>query len=93
MNDLLCPIEVPTMKANTLFFYNFCHLRDISRLTIQKLYKKHFKKAFKEELKIDKFIACYHMDKNLKESLSASAHYEESPNASVDAFFKELNEN
>lgn len=89
----LRPIEVSTMKTNTLFFYAVYHPRDISKLTIRKLHEKHCEKVFKEELRIDKFVVCYHRDKNLKESLSVSAHCEESPNASVDVFFKELNEN
>ena len=80
-------------KSNVLFFYAIFYPRDISRLTIWKAHEKHCEKAFKEEIGIDKFVACYHRDKNLKESLTKSAYRDHSPDESLDEFFKNFNEN
>jgi len=87
------PMPAANHKLNTLFFHAIYHPRDISRLTIRKTCEKHCEKVFKEEIGIDKFVVCYHRDKNLKESLTKSTYRDHSPNESVDEFFKNFNEN
>ena len=76
---------------NTLFFCVTYHPRDISRLTIPKLYEEYYEKLFEDKLKIWKFIVYYHQDKNLKEYVLPSTYKLSSPNDSIAEYFKSFN--
>jgi len=90
VNGPIKPLISSPTPPNTLFFHVMYHPRDISRLTIRKIYEEHCEKVFREEMKVEKFTVCYHRDKNLKEHLSPSAYKSPSPNENISEYFKKF---
>ena len=79
---------IPPSSKNVLYLHSMYHPQDIPRLLQRRFYEEHCQETFKMKAFVDKFIICYHRDKNLKEYLSPSSYKPPSPNENISFFFK-----
>jgi len=82
------PPPPQSSPPNTLFFHYLYHPRDISCLTIHRLYDEFLSGVIKQHTSVDRFVVCYHRDTNLKEYLSLSAYKAPSEEEKVSNYFK-----